>query len=142
MSPDIEWHIKDSSGEEALAKTPSAPATRWRASLVVMMLVIGTGLGLVYSSIKEPAPKPTPSPTRPIEPTATPEAPPLLQLIDREAQALADGNFNAFISTQDPAMPVWYQEQAHHFQKWGRPAYGPLYYFVGEQPDSWPRDHL
>lgn len=140
MSPEIQWRVKDSSSEQALATTPSAPAARWRASLVVLMLVLGAGLGLVYSSIKEPAPQLTPTALPAVIPTTI--LPSVFDTIDREAQALADGDFKVFLSVQDQSDPRWLQAQSRNFQAWGRPSLktAPLYYFVGVQPDSLPHD--
>jgi Tol biopolymer transport system component len=46
----------------------------------------------------------------------------LHETIDREARALADGDFKAFSSLQDQSDGLWFQTQIRAFQAWGRPS--------------------
>src|SRR5512141_2571599 len=119
MSPDIEWHVGDEADKETIAKTPPPrSSSRWRKALLVLIVVAAIGLGIVYSTIPEPAPRPTftPSPTpRPAVPAKLYETP------DREAQALADGDPKTFLSLQDQSDGPWFQTQSRAFQAWGRP---------------------
>ena len=121
MGPDIEWHVGDEANKETIAKTPP-PRSSWRGRkvLIVFMVVAAIGLGIVYSSIPGPAPHPTPTL---LPPTATPQAIPakLYETIDREAQALADGELKTFSSLQDQSNGSWFQTQTRTFQAWGRP---------------------
>jgi hypothetical protein len=127
MSPDIHWHISDEA--EPVTMATAAPARRalrgWLA--IVIVVVLGVGLGVAYHSIPEPAPRPTliPSPTRPVIPAA------LYQTIDREAQALADGDFEAYRETWTQAALDLMEEPQQHFMAWGRPKNDrPLYTLV------------
>ncbi len=121
--PQIEWQVREDNSEQTIVKTPSTSARRWRLSLIALMIVLGVGLGAIYSSIKEPAPRPTSAPTITPNPTPIPatEMPSLDATIDREAQALADGDFKTFLSLQDQSDGPWYQSQVRNFRAWGRP---------------------
>jgi hypothetical protein len=126
MSPDIEWQLDDEIGREVITRTPPPrPPARWRKYLITLTVMLGIGLGLIYSSIPEPparpAPTETPQPTRRPLPTALPVAQPttLIATIEREAQALAEGDKRSFMALQDPADSFWYQQQADSFHGWG-----------------------
>lgn len=122
MSPDIEWHVGDEHGRETIVRTPSSPAPRWRRILITLSILLGAGLGMLYTAAPEP-PKPPP-PT----PTVAPLLPPLESVIAAEARALADGDRAAFLALQDEVDGEWYRAQAAGFSAWGRPAHGvPLY---------------
>lgn len=126
MSPDIHWDVGEDAEQEMIAQTTAPRRSRrgWLAVLIVVIL--GAGLGVVYRAIPEPAPRPTPTPvpTGPATPT-TPTRPAmpvaLYQTIDREAQALADGDFKAYLDTHMPFMPGETEAQQHNFTAWGRP---------------------
>ena len=115
MSPDIEWRVGDEADQETVVKTSRKQASRWRKLAVSLVVVLGVGLGVAYSSI------PQPKPTTPPSPSPTPVPPPLADMIDREAQALADGDLKTFLSLQDQSDSRWYQSQSGSFQAWGRP---------------------
>jgi hypothetical protein len=124
MSPLIEWRVNEDNREQTIVKTPSTSLRRWRLSLIALMIVLGASLGAIYSSVKEPAPRPSPTPTIAPSPTPIPtaEPPSVFETIDREAQALADGDFKTFLLLQDQSDPLWYQSQSRNFQAWGRPS--------------------
>lgn len=132
MSPDIEWHVEDEAGKETIAKTPPPRSSSrgWKA-LIVLIVVAAIGLGIVYSSIPEPAPRPTSAPSPTPHPTSARPAVPakLYETINREAQALADGDLKTFLSLQDQSDGRWFQAQSKAFQAWGRPltGVGPVY---------------
>jgi hypothetical protein len=96
MSPDIHWQIGEDKEQETIhATSPRRSRRGWIA--IVIVVILSAGLGVVYRSLPEPpsSPTPTPSPTPVAVPThaAIPAA--LFQAIDREAQALADGDLAA-----------------------------------------------
>ncbi len=122
MSPDIEWQVGDEHGRETIVRTPSSPAPRWRRILITLSILLGAGLGVLYTAVPEP-PKPPP-PT----PTVAPLLPPLEPVIAAEARALADGDRAAFMTLQDPVDGEWYRAQAAGFVAWGRPANGDRLY--------------
>ncbi|HET7377980.1 MAG TPA: hypothetical protein VFK30_14805, partial [Anaerolineae bacterium] len=129
MSPDVEWQIGEGVDEEIVIKTP-ALLRQWRSDLIALMIVVGGGLGLIYASIQEPPARPASTPlavfTSPLpftDPSKIFEHTMALEkAIDVEAQALADGDLNAFLSVQDPNDAGWLQTQQSQFQAWGRPA--------------------
>ncbi len=117
MSPDIEWHIGEEAEQETVVKTHSQPP-RWNRILIGLMVIGGAGLGLVYTRLPEPA--------RLVAPTAIPTEtplplPPLTPVVEREARALADDDWQAFIALQDPNDPQWQHIQQASFQAWGLP---------------------
>jgi hypothetical protein len=127
MSPDIHWHIGDEAESETM--TTAVPARRSRRGWLAILIVValGVGLGIAYRAIPEPAPRPTPvpSPTQPVIPAA------LYQTIDREAQALADGDFEAYRATWTQAALDLMEEPQQHFTAWSRPRDDrPLYTLV------------
>jgi hypothetical protein len=140
--PNIEWHVNEDNREETIAVTTSTSTRRWRVSLIALMIVLGASLGAMYASVKEPAPRPASTPS--VTSLPVPAPPSLIETIDREAQALADGDFETVLSLQDQPDDVWFEKQAINFHTWGRPPYdqSPLYYFIGLQPDPLPRDHI
>jgi hypothetical protein len=120
--PDIHWHVGEGAERETIAN--SAPARRSRRWLVVLLVVIfGVGLGVVYRTIPEPTPRPTPAPSPTPRPAPTRPAVPakLYASIDREAQALADGDFEAYLTTHMPFVPGEVERQRQSFTAWGRP---------------------
>src|SRR5512137_2553401 len=98
MRPDIEWQITDENDPQTVVKTTEPKPPRWRALAVLVVVVLGIGLGFVYRSIPEPAARPlqTPTPTAEPDPELTGMPPALFRLVDREAQALADGDSSVF----------------------------------------------
>ena len=152
MSPDVEWQIGEGVDEEIVIKTP-ALLRQWRSDLIALMIVVGGGLGLIYASIQEPPARPASTPlavfTSPLpftDPSKIFEHTMALEkTIDVEAQALADGNLNAFLSVQDPNAAGWLQTQQSQFQAWGRPApndpkSSKLYFVVQTISKILPRD--
>ena len=123
--PDIHWHVGEEAEQETIAKT--APARRSRRSwiAIVIVVILGVGLGIVYRSIPEPAsrpaPTPRPTPTRPAVPAS------LYATIDREAQALANGDRVALNSIVDIPNFERYQTLMGNFKAWGRPINAPFY---------------
>lgn len=130
MGPDIEWHIGESAEQKTIVK--ATPPRRSRRSWIAILIVIlvGIGLGMVYRSIPEPAPRPTPTPLPTQRPTPTQPVIPakLYATIDREAQALADGDVQAYLDLHVYADPSWTQQFTATFRAWERPTGGqPLY---------------
>jgi hypothetical protein len=115
--PDIEWHITDQTGPETVIKTPRAQPPRWRLPAVIHMIGLGIGLGLAYHSIPEP---PLPRPTAALPPNLTP-LPRVEDTIEREAQALAHGDLQAFMRVQDSDDQEWLNRQSSNdvFNAWG-----------------------
>jgi hypothetical protein len=125
--PDLHWHIGDDAEQQTAATTTRARRSRrsWLAILIVA--VIGAGLGALYRSIPELAQRPTstpgpaPSPTRPAIPAA------LYQTIEREVQALADGDKETFLALQGRSSDQLFNS----FSAWGRPTdQRPLYTII------------
>lgn len=149
MSPEIEWQIGDEVGDEIVVTSPPTPR-HWQSGWITLMIIFGAALGAIYSSIR--APEPTPPPT--IAPT--PEPPEdaskvyehLLSLektIDVEAQAVANGDLNTFLSVQDQLDERWFQSQRNSFRAWGRPSandprFSKLYFYVETLSTKQPRD--
>ncbi len=133
MSPDIHWHVGEGAEQETIVKaTPPRRSRRsWIAILIVVLL--GAGLGVVYRSLPDPAPRPTPSPSPTPRPTPTYPAVPakLFETIDREAQALADGDTQTFFDLHVYEDTLWTQQFTSTFQAWDRPTDGqPLYSII------------
>lgn len=126
MSPDLHWHIGEDQEREAIhAPTPRRSRRSW--IVIVLVVILGVGLGMAYRSIPEPAPRPTPTPP---PPTPTRPAVPakLYATIDREAQALADGDVETYLALHVSAGASWIEEQRNRFHAWGRPiGDSPLY---------------
>jgi hypothetical protein len=126
MSPDLEWRIDDQAGEQTIAKPAPPHPPRWRPWVVMLMVMLGVGLGVAYRSLPEPPPPtPTPTPTVAVTQPALPAA--LFQTIERETQALADGDRISFEKLLDTSYSEWRQTLLANFGAWGRPAHGPLY---------------
>jgi hypothetical protein len=133
MGPDIQWRVGESAGQETIVKaTPPRRSRRgWIAILIVVLL--GVGLGIAYRAIPEPAPRPTPLPSPTPRSTSTYPAIPakLYATIDREAQALADGDVQAYLALHVYEDPFWTQQFTSTFRAWQRPANDqPLYSIV------------
>ena len=90
---------------------------------MAIVVVLGAGLGMAYRSLPEPPPRPTPSPSP--TPSAIPAA--LYQTIDREAQALADGDRSTLDGIVDIPNFERYQALMGSFTAWGRPTADALY---------------
>jgi hypothetical protein len=121
MSPDINWRVGEDTEQETIVASTSTRRSR-RSWLVVLLVVIfGVGLGITYRSIPEPEAHPTLTPT--VRPTPTRPAIPakLFETIDREAQALADGDFEAYLDTRPQATSDEIEAQRQNFTAWGRP---------------------
>ena len=123
MSPDIEWRIGEEADDETIARV-NPPAARWRAGAVAIVVAAGLGLGLLYSSVPEPPPRPTAPPASIIPQQNLGDAHPtprpatrtvdaytrfnlLRATIDQEVAALADGDKAAFLALQDQADAEW-----------------------------------
>ena len=146
MSPDLDWQVDRSSGQETVAQTPPPSKSRWRKICVILMIFLGIGLGIAYRSLviaSPPASLPKPISTR--ETSALPEQlpasetsalttqrPRLEDTIDGEALALAHGNLRDFMAIQDPNDPQWQEHQMSPevFNAWGLPSTGALYTIV------------
>lgn len=128
MSPDIHWHVgEDSEQETVVSSTPGRrPRSSWLAIVIVVLL--GIGLGTLYHSLPEPPPPLTPLPSLPPTPTRPAIPAKLFETIDREALALAAGDFEAYRGVHVPGGPT---EQPQGFTAWGRPGDDrPLYVIV------------
>jgi hypothetical protein len=130
MGPDIHWHVGEDDKQETVVT--SAPVRRSRRSGLVLLLAVlaGTSLGVLYRSIPEPTPRPTPPPMVTPYPTPTRPAIParLFEAIDREAQALADGDVQAYRQVRLASVG---DEQQTSFTAWGRLGDGrPTYVIV------------
>ncbi len=131
--PDIEWHITDRTDPEVIVSDSRRRPPRWRWVTLLLMIVIGIGLGVAYRSIPSPALPPTPVPSLTPRPTPTYPAIPakLFQTIDREAQALADGDVQTYLDLHVYEDTFWTQQFTSTFQAWERPTDGqPLYSIV------------
>ncbi len=131
MSPDINWHVgEDAEQETIVASTPVRRSRRsWLA--VLLVVILGVVLGVMYRSIPEPAARPTPMPTAPPTPTRPAIPAKLFETIDREAQVLADGDFEAYLDTRTQTTPDEIEAQRQNFTAWGRPKDDlPLYTLV------------
>ena len=129
MSPDIDWQVGEDQERETVARA-SAPRRSRRSWIAIMLVVIlGAGLGALYRSLPEPPPPtPTPSPTPEYVPTPLTIPAALYQTIDREAQALADGDFETYRRAQTRDQVAG---QLNDFVAWGRPGNAdPLYEIV------------
>ncbi len=118
--PDIEWHIIDRTNPELIVSDSRRRPPRWRWAALLLVMLIGIGLGVANRLIPEPAPRPTPVPSPTLRPPPTYPAIPakLFQTIDREAQALADGDFETFRDAHALNEVEVLQDE---FAAWGRP---------------------
>src|SRR5512141_2560157 len=98
--PDLHWHVGEDQDQETIAHASSPRRSRRNWLAILLVVIIGASLGVLYRSIPEPAARPTPTPTVPPTPTRQPVPAKLLETIDREAQALADGDFKAYLDTR------------------------------------------
>jgi|GEM_PF-2046688 hypothetical protein len=146
MSPDIQWHVGEDKDQETIARasTPRRSRRSWIAILIVVIL--GAGLGMAYRSIPEPEPRPTLPPTSALlstlppvgsaripslPPTVTPTFAGLKETIDREAQALADGDFDSLLALQLRQDQQAINRHYNGFSAWGRPVDDqPLYTII------------
>ena len=132
--PDIHWHVGEDKDQETIARASAPRRSRRSWIAIVVVVLLGAGLGMIYRALPEPPPPPTPSlsPTPAVVPAhaAIPVA--LFQTIDREAQALADGDFKAYLETRTQTTSDYSQEmQRQNFMAWGRPKDDrPLYTLV------------
>src|SRR5512135_1246643 len=101
MSPDIDWHVVEDEEEETVVAPPSAPRSRRRVVAILLTVMLGVGLGVLYRSIPEPAARPAPTSTPAPTPTQVAIPAKLFAVIDREAQALANGDFDAYQGVQN-----------------------------------------
>jgi hypothetical protein len=140
MSPDIHWHVGEDAEQETITTATSPRRSRRSWIAVIIVVILGASLGVVYRSIPEPAPRPTPTPVPTIPPTPTHPALPakLFNTVDREAQALADGDFDSYATMQRPHSTLGGSSQStgpciqcDDVLAWGRPSDGrPLYTIV------------
>ncbi len=131
MSPDLHWHVGEDAEQEIIVQAAAPRRSRRSWIAVLIVIVLGTSLGVAYRSLPEPAPRPTlaPSPTPQPTPTHPPIPTKLFQTIDREAQALADGNVQAYLDLHVYSSDV--ERLQNNFQAWGWPTNGqPLYSIV------------
>jgi len=129
MSPDLEWRVDDPSGEQTIAKTTPPRPPRWRTWVIGLVVMLGVGLGVIYRTIPEPLPRPTPTP---LPPTPTPLAVPakLYAAIDREAQALADGDIDSYLAVSMPRDTSDQVQLRNGLTAWGRPTDRQPYYEI------------
>ena len=146
MRPDLEWRIGEEADEETLI-SPRQPLARWRAGAVLLVVAAGLGLGLLYSSIPEPPPRPAMLPASKQNPISDEMRHAshtiddtyirfnlLRETIDQEVAALADGDEAAFLAVQDQTDLDWLKTQRRDFSTWGRPTSpeerpGMLYFY-------------
>lgn len=154
MSPDVEWRIGEEAEQETVVAAIPHQAVHWRIAWVALAVCLGVGLGVAYRSVPEPSPRPTPPPVATrlalppnpppaIDPTSTLDDPSvrfhlLEATLEREVNALADGDRNAFAAVQDQIDRNWLDAQLEDFQAWGRPAADSsrVFYFANIVPDS------
>ena len=129
MRPDLEWQAGEDAELETLVKTSPRPPSRWRIPAIIIAVSLGVVLGVAYRSIPEP---PRPTPIVIAEPNATPRPlePQVINTIDRESLALADGDLATFMTLQDTSDAAWRQAQLGFFRSWGNPLNEPLYTIV------------
>jgi hypothetical protein len=131
MSPDVQWQVGEDQERETIARSTVSRRSRRSWIAILIVVILGAGLGVIYRSLPEaPAltPTPTPSPTPVYAPTPLTIPAALYQTIDREAQALADGDFDTYRRTQALGQAAG---QPDNFEAWGRPRNGdPLYEIV------------
>jgi hypothetical protein len=127
VSPEIDWQVRDETGNEVVAQSASQkPTPRWPKISLVVIVLIGIGLGVIYSSIPATPLPPMPAPL----PTATPSALDRLPaVIDRESQALADSDLSTLKDLRDPQAADWLNQTEN--STWMRPPSGPLYRLLG-----------
>jgi hypothetical protein len=121
--PDIHWHVGEDAEQETLATATSPRRSRRSWIAIVIVVILGAGLGMVYRSLPEPAqrPTPSPSPTRPAVPAK------LYATIDREAQALAEGDLESMDALWNFANFQEEQQRLGFVTAWGQADTGPLY---------------
>jgi len=128
MSPDLEWRVDDPSGEQTIAQTTPPRPPRWRGIAIGLVICLGIGLGVVYTSLPE-SPEPVPTPT--LMPSPAPLAMPvtLYQTITREASALQTGQSSELIDLLDAEDQQYqpYQSGSGNFRRWGTPRTGSLF---------------
>jgi hypothetical protein len=124
MSPDIHWHVGEDKDQETIARASSPRRSRRSWVVIVIVVILGAGLGAGYRSLPEPAPRPTPEPT----PAAIPAS--LYAVIDREAQALANGDRQSLKELWNFADFEEQQQRMVEVQAWGTVADRPLYDIV------------
>ena len=151
MKPVIEWRVGEDNAEETIVQV-KPPAAHWRLSVLLCVVVAGLGLGLIYSSIPEPPPRPAvlPAPTRNLNLDHAPLAlhpaahlddaytrfELLRKTVDQEVAALADGAKADFLALQDQNDADWLESQRQGFSAWERPPSaaappGTLYFYGG-----------
>ncbi len=70
MFPNNNWHADDDSGEHSVAQTTPKQLSRQRKILLGIVVLLGIGVGVIYSSISAPPLKPTPTHIA-LQPTVT-----------------------------------------------------------------------
>jgi hypothetical protein len=134
--PDLHWHIGDDTEQETITQTISPHRSRRSWIAVLIVVILGASLGMAYRSLPEPAPRPTPTPSPAPQPTPTPSGMPtkLYAAIDREAQALADGDVMSYSVLQMPRDGQLADQLRDDLKAWGRPIDDrPLYTIIDYQ---------
>jgi hypothetical protein len=121
--PDIHWRIGEDAEQETIATATSPRRSRRSWIAVLIVVILGASLGAVYQSIPESAPRPTSTPSPTPRPTPTPPTMPakLYAAIDREAQALADGDVMSYSVLQMPRDGQMADQLRDDLKAWGRP---------------------
>ncbi len=130
MKPQLDWEVTDEAEPQTIVKSTSNAPRRWKPLAVLLVVALGVGLGIAYRAVPEP-PEPV-APPMPIA-TPTPSALPLAlyQTIDREAHALADGDFRTISALLDTGDVFGSRNQRFQFRAWGQPNDGTLYTILG-----------
>lgn len=129
MSPDVEWDVDTDSSRQVLVKTPPPRSSPPRNKIIVLIIIIfGITLSAIYRSIPEPPKIPTITPAiGALQLTPLP----IETVIASEAQALAFGNRDQFMSIQDPLDSAWYKSQGDSFKAWWQPyMFNPSYSII------------
>ncbi len=150
MSPDIEWRIGDESDQHTVVKSAPSSSSRWRKAAIAMVVLLGAGLGAIYTSIPEPAKQPTPTlmPTQPPALTPTPNLVSLEEAVRDDAYRLANSageanlgvTFNAGLSEMPQAYVDWYAALQNASGRWG--VIAPQYLYTIVETGSLPNGML
>lgn len=121
-----EWNFEDESGWQSTETVaPKAPGGR---RLLALAILIAIGLGV--SAILRSATTASPGPTLDVTPQSTLSLENLKAAVDTESMALARGEREVFMARQDAEDVRWYQSQEEFFDRWERPSFEGVPYFV------------